>query len=187
METGAISVSNTQNKAFKKRKPRPNFLKSQESNKESLISCSYSLIYHTLLMTIENEKKGNDKLCVYMDEMLHSIFFLGYIYDSPRLTPSDFFRSPETREQVMKKFPRPFEKYRSHLPTRTPFSILLNMMETLYCTEEKIIEELLRLLKKLGFPNPLHKPGSKYEQYYTLESTVICVCYSDSDSQRTFW
>ncbi|XP_053087477.1 uncharacterized protein LOC113543737 isoform X3 [Pangasianodon hypophthalmus] len=128
METGAISVSNTQNKAFKKRKPSPNFLKSQESNKESLISCSYSLIYHTLLMTTENEKKGNDKLCVYMDEMLHSIFFLGYIYDSPRLTPSDFFRSPETREQVMKKFPRPFEKYRSHLPTRTPFSILLNML-----------------------------------------------------------
>lgn len=49
-------------------------------------------------------------------------------------------------------------------------------MEKLYSTEEKIKEELLQLLRNMQFPNPLHKPGNKYEEYYTLESTVICVC-----------
>ncbi|XP_053493627.1 uncharacterized protein LOC128615499 [Ictalurus furcatus] len=167
------------------RKPSPNFLKCQESNKESLITCSTSLILHTLSMTTENKNQGNHQPYVYMDEMLHSIFFLGYIYDSS-LTPDMFFTKPTSCAFVKEKFPEPFEKYKTHLPTRTPFSILLNMMEILHCTEEKIIKELLLLLKKLRFPNPLHKPGSKYEQYYTLESTVICVCYSDSDSQKYY-
>lgn len=59
-------------------------------------------------------------------------------------------------------------------------------MEKLYKTEENIKTELLRLLKELKFPNPLHKPGSKYEEYYTLEATVICMCYTDKDSEKYY-
>lgn len=59
-------------------------------------------------------------------------------------------------------------------------------MAIIHGTENKIKDELLKLLKELGFPNPLHKPGNKYEEYYTLESKVICVCYSDSDPQRYY-
>ncbi|KAM9434864.1 uncharacterized protein Hap1MRO34_002600 [Clarias gariepinus] len=173
MEPG--NTMNTQ-----KRKPNSNLLKYQESNRESFISCSSALIVHTLRMVTEHENQGNNSLCDYMDEMLHSIFFLAYIHDRS-LTPSKHFKSSKLCDVVKKKFPGSFEKYRSHLPTRTPFSILLNMMETLYHTEEEIKVELLILLQELNFPYPLHKPGSKHEQYYTLESTVICVC-SDSGS-----
>lgn len=61
--------------------------------------------------------------------MLHSIFFIGYINKSPRLTPSDFFvRTPEIHEFVENEFHAPFSMYKSHLPSRTPFSILLNMV-----------------------------------------------------------
>ncbi|KAI4874433.1 hypothetical protein NFI96_019384 [Prochilodus magdalenae] len=130
--------------------------------------------------------KKTDILSVYMDEMLHSIFFLGHIHGNQRnrLTPKDFFG--RTSLHIMSDlFPEPFTKYNSHLPTRTPFSILLNIMEILYSTEERIKEELQKLLGEMKFPNPLHKPGSKNEQYYTLESTVICVC-SDSDSQEYY-
>lgn len=49
-------------------------------------------------------------------------------------------------------------------------------LEKLYCNENKVIEELLLLLKKMKFPNPLHQPGNRNEQFYTLEATVICVC-----------
>lgn len=81
--------------------------------------------------------------------MLHSIFFLGYICN-PKLTPSEFFRKStidklkelfpessqnltlELKDELMELFPEPFEKYKSHLPTRTPFSILLNMVSQKY-------------------------------------------------------
>lgn len=63
--------------------------------------------------------------------MLHSIFFLGYIYDSS-LTPDMFFTKPTSCAFVKEKFPEPFEKYKTHLPTRTPFSILLNMVSQKY-------------------------------------------------------
>lgn len=59
--------------------------------------------------------------------MLHSIFFLGYIYDS-QLTPSKFIPNHELQTVMEKTFPETFKKYKSHLPTRTPFSILLNMV-----------------------------------------------------------
>ncbi|KAK3508217.1 hypothetical protein QTP70_017680 [Hemibagrus guttatus] len=117
--------------------------------------------------------------------MLHSIFFLGYIH-KPTLAPQRFFQNPEIIKDLTEIFPGPFEKYRSHVPTRTPFSILLDMMKIIYRTEEKIIAELSILLKNLGFPPHLHRSGNKYEEFYTLESTVICVCYSDSDPQRYY-
>ncbi|XP_053345797.1 uncharacterized protein LOC128515698 [Clarias gariepinus] len=180
------STTDTPNK---RRKPPPNFLIGKESNKESLISCSHLLIRHTMEIT-----KGNDSLLVYMKEMLHSIFFLAYIHDRS-LTPSEILESKEPQETpgkhnttsklhdlIWKKFPEPFEQYKTNLPTRTPFSILLHMMEILYHTAEEIKKELLILLKKLKFPNPLHRPGSKKEEYYTLESTVICVCFDSGSS-----
>lgn len=60
-------------------------------------------------------------------------------------------------------------------------------MEVLYRTEENILGELLNLLEQMKFPYPLHQPGSKLEQFYTLESTVICVCYSETDPQRKYY
>ncbi|XP_017575543.1 uncharacterized protein LOC108440881 isoform X1 [Pygocentrus nattereri] len=171
-----------QNNNARRRKPPPSFIKNRENNRESLKTCGMLLI-QTMMMRITREGQGSKKLCLYMDEMLHSIFFLGYIHQD-RLIPDDFFEISTAQQDMCNMFPGPFRKYNSHLPTRTPFSILLDMMEMLYSTE-RIKEELLHLLKEMKFPNPLHKPGSKPEQYYTLESTVICEC-SDSDSQKHY-
>ncbi|TSO05470.1 Growth factor receptor-bound protein 10 [Bagarius yarrelli] len=103
-------------------------------------------------------------------KMLHSIFFLGYIH-KPTLTPENFLNNTSLSEIALKLFPGPIKKYRTHLPFRTPFSILLDMMEIIHGTEEKMLTEIPLLLKKLGFPPHLHKAGNKYEQFYTLEST----------------
>ncbi|KAK2864596.1 hypothetical protein Q7C36_003750 [Tachysurus vachellii] len=59
-------------------------------------------------------------------------------------------------------------------------------MEIIHDTEENIITELQKLLEKLEFSHPLHKPGNTYEQFYSLKSTVICVCYSDSDPKKYY-
>ncbi|XP_036423163.1 uncharacterized protein LOC118806024 isoform X2 [Colossoma macropomum] len=171
-----------QNNNDRRRKPPKKYSVNRENNRESLKTCGLLLI-QKMMMRIAREGQGNKKLCMYMDEMLHSIFFLGHIYEH-RLTPREFFSLPKVLETVSSSFSEPFKKYSSHLPTRTPFSILLDMMEILYSTK-RLKEELLHLLKEMKFPNPLHKPGSKQEQYYTLESTVICEC-SDSDSQKYY-
>lgn len=49
-------------------------------------------------------------------------------------------------------------------------------MQLTFGTKENIMKELCSLMKKLKFPYPLHKPANKNQRYYTLESTVICVC-----------
>ncbi len=42
------------------------------------------------------------------------------------LTPEDIL--PQTAEIIKQEFPEPFRKYKSHLPKRTPFSILLDIV-----------------------------------------------------------
>lgn len=38
------------------------------------------------------------------------------------------------------------------------------------------MEELCSLMKKLKFPVAIDRPANKYQRFYTLESTVICMC-----------
>lgn len=59
-------------------------------------------------------------------KILHSIFFLGFIHKTS-LTFEDIL-SAKMVEIVRQEFPEPFMKYRSHLPKRTPFSILLEIV-----------------------------------------------------------
>lgn len=154
-------------------------------NRECL-KTSGMLLICTVMITIRDQTQGSE-LYRCMTEMLHSIFFLGYIHED-RLHPKDFFpaKIPADYEKMKLMFPEAFQQYSSHLPTRTPFSILLEMMQILYRTEERIKKELELLLKSMNFPNPLNKGGSNYEEYYTLESKAICVCYSDLDSRKYY-
>ncbi len=43
------------------------------------------------------------------------------------LTPEDIL-SAQSAESLKQEFPEPFRKYKSHLPKRTPFSILLDIV-----------------------------------------------------------
>ncbi|XP_016117209.1 uncharacterized protein [Sinocyclocheilus grahami] len=140
-----------------RRKMPPGLVNIRECDKENLKSCGLQLISH----------------------ILHSIFFLGTIHKDS-LTPEDII--PEKIAEIRQEFPEPFKKYKSHLPKRTPFSILLDIMQLTYDTKDKVLKELCILMDKLKFPYPLDRPANKNQRYYTLESTVICVC---SNSQRT--
>ncbi|XP_048014667.1 uncharacterized protein LOC125247417 [Megalobrama amblycephala] len=158
-----------------KRKMPLGFVKINEFNKENLKTCGLQLICHVW----QEFKKEQNHLRAHVNEILHSIFFLGIIHKDS-LTPEDIL-SPEMAETVRREFPEPFKKYKSHLPKRTPFSILLEMMQLTYGTKDRVLPELCSLMKKLKFPYPLGRPANKNQSYYTLESTVICVC---SNSQR---
>ncbi|KAK6323976.1 hypothetical protein J4Q44_G00063150 [Coregonus suidteri] len=64
----------------------------------------------------------------FVDEMLQSIFFLGWI-NSPQYTPKDILGDCEF---MMMMFPGPFESYKRKLPKWTPFSCVLDMVVSLF-------------------------------------------------------
>ncbi|XP_059411390.1 uncharacterized protein LOC132144841 [Carassius carassius] len=144
-------------------------VKIREFNKENLKTCGLQLICHVM----QEFRKEQNKLRTYVTEILHSIFFLGIIHEDC-LTPEDILTAQT--EIVRQEFPEPFRKYKSHLPKRTPFSVLLDIMQLTLGTKENMKEKLCSLMKKMKFPYPLHKPANKNQRYYTLESTVICIC-----------
>ncbi|XP_023835192.1 uncharacterized protein [Salvelinus sp. IW2-2015] len=71
----------------------------------------------------------------YVDEMLHSIFFLGWIH-SPKYTP-EMILGDHLSEMMKKIFPQPFESYTRKLPKRTPFSCVLDMVVSWFGPDQK--------------------------------------------------
>ncbi|XP_037651981.1 uncharacterized protein LOC119503971 [Sebastes umbrosus] len=104
-----------------------------------------------------------------MDEFLHSIFFLGKLND-PKFIPESLVSNDKEISKMLKDFPRPFALYSSHLPKRSPFSCVLDMIVHLYGeNDEKEIRKRLQ-----DFVSELKKGGSN-----GLFSSTICVSQSD--------
>ncbi|XP_052375534.1 uncharacterized protein LOC118383427 isoform X2 [Oncorhynchus keta] len=139
------------------RKPTAAYLKRKEKNEESLKSSGTAFI----------------------GQLLHSIFFLGHIHDV-RLLPNDFFESQAVKDELETRFQMAFHNYMSP-PRQTPFSILLTLAVRIcgHENEDKIQENLLSFLEALKLP-PKIKGESNYTNYYTLEATVIAVCYNET-------
>nr|XP_029518951.1 uncharacterized protein LOC115131391 isoform X2 [Oncorhynchus nerka] len=111
------------------------------------------------------------KLCkpgcrVYVDEILHSIFFLGFIHKPQQCTPNDILG--EFMPKVQEIFPRPFESYKSKLPRRTPFSSVLDMVVSSLGPDIEI-NILVERLQEIA--NGMSEPNSKYK----FNSSTICV------------
>ncbi|XP_050957336.1 uncharacterized protein LOC127158231 [Labeo rohita] len=167
----------------KKRQMPLGLVKIREFNKENLKTCGFQLICHVM----QEFKKEQNKLRTYVNEILHSIFFLGIIHEDC-LTPVDILNAQNASAEILRQeFPEPFGKYKSHLPKRTPFSILLDIMQLTFGTKENIMNELCSLMKRLKFPYPLDRPANKNQRYYTLESTVICVCSNSRCTSQEYF
>ncbi|KAF1381377.1 hypothetical protein PFLUV_G00153300 [Perca fluviatilis] len=113
-----------------------------------------------------------------VDEILHSIFFLGKINKIP-FSPEDILSDDEDLLNELKgHYPQPFKLYSSQLPRRSPFSCVLDMIVELTRQthqgkrqeqeiEKEIIEKLRRLISELEL--------GKNEP---LVSSTICVSHS---------
>ncbi|MEQ2250223.1 hypothetical protein ILYODFUR_037698, partial [Ilyodon furcidens] len=62
-----------------------------------------------------------------VDEILHSIFFLGKINIVP-FSPEEIISDEDILSQLKEKYSRPFECYETQLPRRSPFSCVLDMV-----------------------------------------------------------
>ncbi|XP_071375818.1 uncharacterized protein [Centroberyx affinis] len=125
---------------------------------------------------------------VLLDEILHSIFFLGRIY-TPRQPPEVIVNDKEMLEKLKKLFPRPFEFYSSQLPQRSPFSCVLDMIVTQAEDREdenQIIRKLQEFIRQLSLGIKKHlewlglNDKTRLEQLglgkvQDLVSSTICV------------
>ncbi|XP_037651994.1 uncharacterized protein LOC119503977 [Sebastes umbrosus] len=104
-----------------------------------------------------------------MDEILHSIFFLGKLND-PEFSPERMARNDDDVDMLKMLrdcFPRPFALYSSHLPKRSPFSCVLDMIVHL-CGRKDDEKEIIKRLQ--DFISQLEPGESK-----VLVSSTICV------------
>ncbi|XP_070995540.1 uncharacterized protein [Oncorhynchus clarkii lewisi] len=113
---------------------------------------------------------------VHVDEILHSIFFLGFIHRPQQCTPNDILG--ELRPKVQEIFPGPFVNYTSKLPKRTPFSSVLDMVVSLLGPDREI--NILERLKEIA--NVMSESKSKYQ----FTSSTICVSRRN-DVERSYY
>ncbi|XP_031644668.1 uncharacterized protein LOC116352800 isoform X1 [Oncorhynchus kisutch] len=114
---------------------------------------------------------------VHVDEILHSIFFLGLFRKPQQCTPNDILG--EFKPEVQEIFPRPFENYNSKLPRRTPFSSVLDMVVSSLRPDIEI-NILVERLHQIA--NGMSEPNSKYK----FNSSTICVSQG-KDVQRSYY
>ncbi|KAM7372912.1 hypothetical protein PAMP_007803 [Pampus punctatissimus] len=114
------------------------------------------------------ELKHSDYTTPLVDEILHSIFFLGKI-NTPSYTPNDIVNDDEMCTALEDVFPQPFQLYSSQLPKRNPFSCVLDMIvhEEGQQNEDIIIKRLQDLVCQLREDN-----ADK------LVSSTICVSHN---------
>ncbi|XP_069032912.1 uncharacterized protein [Embiotoca jacksoni] len=85
-----------------------------------------AFIIITEMLELQNQTEKDTTMLV--DEILHSILFLGKIHDPP-FSPLAIFDDDEEMLNVLKgDYPRPFALYSSQIPRRSPFSCVLDMM-----------------------------------------------------------
>ncbi|XP_034401481.1 uncharacterized protein LOC117739278 [Cyclopterus lumpus] len=91
-----------------------------------------------------------------VDEILHSIFFLGKIHNPP-FSPESILNDDQMLNELEDLFPRPFDLCSSQLPMRSPFSCVLDMVIHLTGRENEfeIIDGLRALISELDLSEDL--------------------------------
>ncbi|XP_041073211.1 uncharacterized protein LOC121293863 [Carcharodon carcharias] len=130
--------------------------------------------------SVQKGKLTQDKGRTYFKEILHVILFYGQI-NNPIITPEEILTEKEI-EQLSGKYRDVFRKYATHLPTRPPYTVLLDAIVEITETRnaEKVLTCLLNLTNEMDVTND---EGRKCENIFV--STVISCCYLDDSSANT--
>ncbi|KAF1386323.1 hypothetical protein PFLUV_G00093560 [Perca fluviatilis] len=152
---------------------------------EELLQQAESFRYNAHTMINDMELMSTRNTSWLVDEVLHSIFFLGKI-NKPPFTPKQILSDDvEVISHFKNKYPRPFDLYSSKeprsipVPRRGPFSCFLDMVVHLtgQDNKEEIIQELQQFIGTLK--------GSVNEK--PLVSRTICVSQSRSPGSVRYY
>ncbi|KAM9340502.1 uncharacterized protein ABDE67_016234 [Symphorus nematophorus] len=118
-------------------------------------------------------KEGKGHRSELVDEILHSIFFLGKI-NAPRYTPEYIVSDDDMLNALKGRFPQPFVKYSKDLPRRSPISCVLDMI--VYLTGQENEKEIKERLQTLTLE-------LKKDEATDLVSNTICVSQRDKTAK----
>ncbi|KAM8766956.1 uncharacterized protein AB9X84_006037 [Acanthopagrus schlegelii] len=121
------------------------------------------------MVELAPEKGSPAHPSVLVDEVLHSIFFLGEI-NKPKYSPQDILDDEDIFNKLKGCYPEPFKFFSSRLPTRAPLSCVLDMVVNLngQQNEDKIKNRLQEFTLQL-----------KQDGGTALVSSTICVSQPD--------
>ncbi|GCB62748.1 hypothetical protein scyTo_0009574, partial [Scyliorhinus torazame] len=102
-------------------------LNNYPQTQRSLKSASQFIItaVRFIQLAVQNGKLSADRGKQYIKEILHTILFLCHI-NNPSFEPQEILE--ESMDSWTRKFPVVFEQYKTHLPTRPPYTILLEIV-----------------------------------------------------------
>ncbi|CAF94037.1 unnamed protein product [Tetraodon nigroviridis] len=110
-----------------------------------------------------------------VDEVLHSIFFLGGLCSSPS-SPEDILTDENMLKRLKSSYPQPFKYFQSKLPRRSPLSCVMDMIvnKTGQEKENEILSSLKALIRKL-----------REENATELISSTVCVSQPNNKDQNS--
>ncbi|KAE8576098.1 hypothetical protein XENTR_v10004057 [Xenopus tropicalis] len=122
----------------------------KEAQRVNLVKSGNRFIIAFMTALSNDQKLSSEEKNNYMQRLLHAIFFLGYIND-PSVSPMEFIPSLNNLQELIKtKFPEPCEKYKTHLPRQTPYSILLEYIgRGMFNNNNELMEQLVAFNKSL--------------------------------------
>ncbi|KAM4540049.1 uncharacterized protein PAE49_020756 [Odontesthes bonariensis] len=84
--------------------------------------------FQIIIEMVELSNQTREDTSVLVDEILHSIFFLGEI-NRPKFSPKRLLDdNEEIYDHLRDRYPQPFSLYSSQIPRRSPFSCVLDMI-----------------------------------------------------------
>ncbi|XP_031584929.1 uncharacterized protein LOC116311856 isoform X1 [Oreochromis aureus] len=133
-----------------------------------------AIIITEMLNVSNNTPENTTEL---MDEILHSIFFLGTI-NKPAYTPEQILGDKFAELKAL--YPNPFDCYFSQLPRRSPFSCVLDMIVRLRGHENE--EDIKATLQELI----LYLREDAQSEQKCLFSSVICISQADQGTVKHY-
>ncbi|XP_074975237.1 uncharacterized protein LOC142069008 isoform X2 [Caretta caretta] len=99
-------------------------VRQKEKLRSNLLKSGFQFLDRFVELLKEMEDVPKDTKKKYLQKMLHAIFFFGQIHVTP-IEPREFL--PESHQDTFRcLYLAPFQQCTTHLPTKTPYSILLD-------------------------------------------------------------
>ncbi|XP_067860161.1 uncharacterized protein [Heptranchias perlo] len=158
-----------------------NFIQTQITLKSA--SQFFKIAVKFIRTAVQDNKLSGDKGKQYIKEILHTILFLCHI-NQPSFEPQDILA--ETMEYWSSKLPDVFEQYKTHLPTRPPYTILLEIMVHCERSENtvRILDSLSTLNKKMTLEQNTEE-SRRCGNGLCFVSTVISCCFFQDHETKT--
>lgn len=121
---------------------RSRTLARKEEKDKFQLQISGNLFIKQFLHLLTRLKPAENITEQYMEKVLHAVFFFGRL-NRRQMTPDDFLE-PSFSQRLQQKYPQSFQQYSTHLPSLTPYSILLQFgNEVAGCRTQNEMESFL--------------------------------------------